>query len=407
MNNICLSDRIFAAACSRTMLRPCIGVGLALLVFVASIAWISIFQPSDWCLQQNTLLGANSTQLQLTPQQQPDVWTTFVSRVLAGPDVKAWQCSSSKLAVLNFSTVPEQWVAPLGPRGPLQVFASTEKGQCNLLPLGCLKEPTRSQGIVEAPWLEDVINAAFRHCHTNPPCHALDIGSNLGIITLLMLHAGGNVVSVEPQLDMCCASHATALWHGHGSRHLQLCGWLMVQPGLKELAVPAGAQFFRYGSHYYDESGAVAVSLFNVTRSFLAKGLPLSWPVHTLGNILVLKPFGRYTMIKIDTDSADCNILQYLVQLWQAGILEMDHVTLEMSGFCADETQRSAMNKLFAEMQAGFHLYRADANPAQQNGYAANFDLFPNVTEKVVELAHARMLKFNRTLACISLLLDT
>ena len=60
-------------------------------------------------------------------------------------------------------------------------------------------------------------------CHDHS-CLAMDVGANLGLVTLRMLQAGARVIAIEPQLDLCCAASASAAFNGFTERSLFLCG---------------------------------------------------------------------------------------------------------------------------------------------------------------------------------------
>jgi len=160
--------------------------------------------------------------------------------------------------------------------------------------------------------------------------------------------------------------------------------------------------FFRYGTW----KDGKATGPWDVYSNFTRLGLPLKVPLYPLADIIpwrtrtasVLrqKPLGHhYTFIKIDTDSIDCDILRYFVDLTQRGVLTFTAATLEMSGFCATSQGLVEQRRLFADLQGlGYHLYRADAHYLQKDGLAADFDRHPTLTQEVTHLPSAAILRF-------------
>lgn len=150
-------------------------------------------------------------------------------------------------------------------------------------------------------WLIDLIEKAAARCMERR-CISFDFGANVGLFSLLLQSRGFIVVSVEPQLDLCCALH-TALGQSD-SPHLTLCGGVKPSSSKTETIMVTGG--YRYGS----ESAEVS--------QFTAFGLPTPSvvPLYPLKDIVgLISEAGKehIDFMKIDTDSGDCHLARELL----------------------------------------------------------------------------------------------
>lgn len=189
------------------------------------------------------------------------------------------------------------------------------------------------------------VKSALMGCvFRDEPCFAIDIGANFGFLTLSMLHLNTRVVSVEPQLDLCASLMASVQRGGLAHRSTIRCGAVASSSNLQQ-----GTSWlpnFNFSETYrYD--GKVAAP-FSYSQYGLEKGVP----VVKLDELL--PPAGTtIQMLKIDTDSIDCDILwQQLLPRLQRSEVDVRNICFESSG-CSDLS-----TPLHEYQKLGFTVFR-------------------------------------------------
>lgn len=154
----------------------------------------------------------------------------------------------------------------------------------------------------------------------------------------MLLSRGSKVVSVEPQLDLCCALHAAS--RRFHEQSLTLCGG--VKPSSSELETIAVTGGYRYG--------AVSAGVSQFTRL----GLPTPsvvpvYPLQDIIDLMVEADIDHIDFMKIDTDSGDCVLARELLE----NNINFTTATIEFAGCTPD------FNALIlAELQGkGYHVY--------------------------------------------------
>jgi len=201
--------------------------------------------------------GRRQGQARVLMDEAGGVWAAYKKRLLAAPRVHGWQCNSPRLAgVLDFSrALPPTHRMPARPRsgvtgmGELPIVAEFEPNTCDLLRKhGCERVEGGAEDTPDG-WLLDAIEVALAGCNAEgaDECFAMDVGSNLGLISHRMLQAGARVVAAEPQGDLCCAAHHTAVFNKFDDRVVFLPSGVAVTtvPADATLEVWIGA--YRYG----------------------------------------------------------------------------------------------------------------------------------------------------------------
>ena len=271
------------------------------------------------------------------------------------------------------------------------------------------------------PHVRDFVASVLTPCLLREkPCTAVDIGANFGLHTLSMLHFNTRVVSIEPQPDLCASlmNSVEQLQKVHMSR--VRCGLLATSQHLRSQihwapefsgkayrydgGVAAPFSFDRYG---LGKSGVPVVALeelladfvdsearggawggLNATAEDLHGGSSSSsakraasaagWSSSVGGLSLAREPRGKNAdekekmppphtidLMKIDTDSIDCDILKnQVLPLIQGKKLDIKHLAFEANN-CP-----LLGSILFEFSQLGYTVYRADLlHEVQWNEY--------------------------------------
>ena len=338
-----------------------------------------------------------------------------------------WTCGADALAG-GFSTSKQGWRGTWLPRQlggwalegpmkgsfswpPIPVIAEHSKGACDLFPGGeaACRQIAKAQSTPD-DWLLAFMAASFRHCTARQHgsrCLAVDIGSNLGLVSIRLMQIGFAVLSVEPQADLCCASTASITYNQFQTRSRVFCGGASSLPvitaghhGRSDWAgedagrigqvgeLPISRSAWRYGHTHALKQG------IDLQQWYTNQSIPMRVPLLSIGHLLGATPgapqrFWReqqqsgsravhFDFIKLDTDSVDCNLLQSLLQLQHDGIMTFESASLEV--FTCKATQ---LAKLLVEVHnSGYHIFRAPAG--------MKVDKFPELTLRNITLSHER-----------------
>jgi FkbM family methyltransferase len=199
------------------------------------------------------------------------------------------------------------------------------------------------------PHVRDIITTVLLPCSLRSQrhdCFAIDVGSNFGAHTLVMLELGARVVSIEPQLDLCVASRISASALGYADRCLIVCGGISpneATPRTSTFKINKDTFLWRYfgdvpigtNKHGYSISGDV--------------------PLVSLKRLVATQ--SRVDFLKIDTDSIDCDVLQQAINLTVArGVLFRAMMLETASGNCADGNKFG--HQLVRLSRMGYTIYR-------------------------------------------------
>jgi FkbM family methyltransferase len=191
------------------------------------------------------------------------------------------------------------------------------------------------------PHVRDIITTALFACSFRDQpddCFAVDVGSNIGAHTLVMLQLGARVVSIEPQMDFCVASRLSAAALGYANRSVVVCGGLApfeTTPASGMLDV--GKDNWRYEGKLTDMPYQLsAVPLVSLER--------------------LVRNQRKINFLKIDTDSIDCSVLQQAIRMIDRGIIIKAIILESWDNSCkADNLMGSQILKL---ARLGYTVYR-------------------------------------------------
>ena len=129
-------------------------------------------------------------------------------------------------------------------------------------------------GESDAPdaWIQLVLAHILRNCE-HSSCLSVDLGSNLGLLSMRMLQHGSRVIAVEPQADLSCAAEISSVQNGFKQSVHFIRGGVYHERSNRLLSA---AQQYRYG-------GTINVSeLYN----HLEISLPTEVPIFYIGDIV-------------------------------------------------------------------------------------------------------------------------
>lgn len=323
------------------------------------------------------------------------------------PHAAAWQCDSHPaLRAFQLAPFPLHYLPSHGNMPHASIFAETKLGSCDLLSHDESAEPcTRVEhGSPDAPdtWLEEFIETVMHrnpgcqpHNSENkelPSCNVVDVGSNLGLVSMRLLQMGATrLISVEPQADLCCAGRQSAIYNGYGPRSLFLCGGI-TDDNQTNATLKISDSFYRLHD-----------SKFRAEHFIKSHGLPNEVPLYPLDRVFLPRSenkFEQYAFVKLDTDSFDCDLLRSLWDHQRRGVLSMDAISLETwTGLCNNNEQFSQL--LFDIQQDGYTIYRAEAamkSTGSETIYQ-QYDLYdshPDLTAQKVPLITTTLLEFKK-----------
>ena len=97
-----------------------------------------------------------------------------------------------------------------------EIFTSAQRGTLLHSQNSRLKIETGESDAPDA-WIQLVLARVLRNCKSSN-CLSVDLGSNLGLLSMRMLQHGSRVIAVEPQADLSCAAETSSFHNGfkHG-----------------------------------------------------------------------------------------------------------------------------------------------------------------------------------------------
>ena len=177
-------------------------------------------------------------------------------------------------------------------------------------------------------------------------CNTIDIGSNLGLISLRMLQSGARLTAVEPQTTS--VPHAPAQYNGFGQPRF-ICAGAGVSDSVSEgdvLSVKSNA--YRYGGGTRD-----------LSQMYTRLGLPRSVPLVKLNSILGAR--GTLPLHQDRHGPVDCDLLRELLNRQRKGLLSFESVSLEV--WTGSHCEGLKFAQLLAELQQdGYDLCRTPAS---------------------------------------------
>mmetsp|Transcript_42 Transcript_42/g.75 ORF Transcript_42/g.75 Transcript_42/m.75 type:complete len:419 (-) Transcript_42:7-1263(-) len=172
------------------------------------------------------------------------------------------------------------------------------------------------------PHVRDIISSALLPCKfQRTPCLAMDIGANFGYHAMTMLQFNTKVITVEPQADMCASLMASVL-HSHLGKYANIyCGAIATAR-----SIDTNRKFRHFLPSRHEHYGSPAV-FFNHTDY----GMDDLVPMIRLEDIL--PPVGSTVeLLKIDTDSIDCDVFQQALALIGGKRLHVRNIVMESTG---------------------------------------------------------------------------
>lgn len=208
--------------------------------------------------------------------------------------------------------------------------------------------------MVYDPHVRDIVASVLLPCKfNNEPCKAIDIGANFGMHTLSMLMLNTKVTSIEPQPDLCASLMMSATRLGMSDSARIRCGLVAsaddVASGEKlRKKVP----FDPAGAYHYD--GQVEKPFTYEAHGLSSEGVPLV----PLADLLPARG-SELRLMKIDTDSIDCDIVNQVFDRIGKGELRVKNIIFESNG-CSQIPQ-----VLHRAQKMGFNVYRIDMGNLQ------------------------------------------
>lgn len=219
-------------------------------------------------------------------------------------------------------------------------------GHCDLLGKnGC---DQIESGFMDDPdlWITEFIQQTMEDCHEKE-CHSIDIGSNLGIISLRLLQTGATVTSFEPQIDLCCASQQSAVFNQLDRRYNVQCG------AVTESSLKGNQTDFPVTVNWRNGDSPVN-EFYNMLSQKLR--LPAVVPLFDVKDVVV--PGRHYEFIKVDTDSIDCTLVAAFLDLQRKGVITFGSIAFE-TWSCSNEL----FSSLLADLQTdGYKVLLAPAH---------------------------------------------
>ena len=224
----------------------------------------------------------------------------------------------------------------------------------------------------------------------NQPCRAIDLGSNGGWTTAMMLSLGAHVTAVEPQPDLAAALKSTVelnCWTHRATVIHAAVTQLKPAAAPPLLTIDMNRDVYRLARRHFPPAEAIVrvpvVSIDDVLWAQAADG------VSRTGTTSL--PSLAYDLIKIDVDSIDGQLLHTLLLKIQRGQLSVRTILVECTG-CRAET-------LHALHAHGYHAYLLDNTDGRRflNGagqdLAAGFQPLSNLDPELQERFAQRLLR--------------
>jgi len=254
----------------------------------------------------------------------------------------------------------------VGPNNKHIHFTASVNKDCDLLNGHCTNI---QNGSAKAPdkWLIKIIEKTMSHCLG---CLSFDFGSNIGLVSLSFLSTKSAVVSVEPQIDLCCASIVSS--SSVMNKHKSWCAGVKTMLNNNDIMpICSDKPSFRDG--WIPQKN-------ELNNLFQSLGLPSCYntkllQLHSIVNN-GMDDFGdNVQMIKIDTDSIDCNIVHELLSM------KIDFVSVTFETWANDlcNKKQTFMELLNTLQNRGYAIYHT---PAQDIHYT---DLYSHEDTRVID----------------------
>mmetsp|Transcript_6153 Transcript_6153/g.24464 ORF Transcript_6153/g.24464 Transcript_6153/m.24464 type:complete len:482 (+) Transcript_6153:147-1592(+) len=225
-----------------------------------------------------------------------------------------------------------------------EIFTSAQRGTLLHSQNSRLKIETGESDAPDA-WIQLVLARVLRNCKRRS-CLSVDLGSNLGLLSMRMLQHGSRVIAVEPQADLSCAAETSSVQNGFKHSVHFIRGGVYHERSNRLLS---STEQYRYGG------------TINVSKLYedLEISLPIEVPIFYIGDILAQNRYPLdYNFIKIDTDSLDCELLSEILSLQEQGRLRFTTASLETwaGAGCEEDSFSILLSRL---QSSGYEIYRA------------------------------------------------
>ena len=235
------------------------------------------------------------------------------------------QRSKNELAIEKslYTTTPRHELSERFPLKPIPMVLETSGGVCffgSHLTKGtiCENAVRGKSSWSPDPHVRDIITTFLFTCglRSQPDdCFAIDVGSNVGAHTMVMLELGARVVAIEPQEDLCVASRLSASALGYANRSRVICGGVA-----QTEATPRTASFMVQNAWRYN---GVAPDRHTTVYPYTIGSVPLVALERLVGTR------SRVDFLKIDTDSFDCAVLEQAIRIMSSRGVVFRAVLLE------------------------------------------------------------------------------
>lgn len=210
-----------------------------------------------------------------------------------------------------------------------------------LMSLGDDEKPCRflpdchafSKGELEWPeaFIIQSLIALLGHCPFGTrACYMADFGGNLGYVNSYAAALGASVVSIEPQQDLWKANVETIKMNCWDHRVTNLNGMVTLDPSEHGTSATI-SRLWRPGMVDFEKKWTVRK--------------------HWIGNMLALNPDKTFDLIKIDVDSIDEKIIDWILDRVGRGELQVTSIIIEFRG------SGKIMHKA---SQLGYTVYQLD-----------------------------------------------
>jgi len=193
------------------------------------------------------------------------------------------------------------------------------------------------------PHVRDILSSVLLPCmFKKEPCLAIDIGANFGFHALSMLQFNTKITTIEPQPDMCASLMASVQRNGWSHLATIRCG-AIIKAGSR-------AKMTNFHPEYAHHYGKVKQS-FTFKKYNMKQGVP----VIALTDLLPREGQGDVVrLLKVDTDSFDCDILGQILALVKKKRTEVRNMVTEGTG-CHQATMAA---HLYDAQSLNFTVYR-------------------------------------------------
>jgi len=237
-----------------------------------------------------------------------DKWNIFFSGIRR--DLQGDTAHEIAIQKFLFSQCPTHELSIRFPLPSIPIVIQTNTGLCLLgahLTNGTICENSLrgTSSWSPDPHVRDIISSALLTCglrYKSRDCFAVDVGSNIGAHTMVMLQLGARVVAIEPQMDFCVASRLSAAALGFANRSHIVCG------GLAPSAQTVRSAQLVVGENNWRYHGKLSEMPYHLHPVPLVSLERLTSSQRTID------------FLKIDTDSIDCSVLQQAIELIDSGV---------------------------------------------------------------------------------------